>query len=65
MILERRERVETNARLLDRARWFLGRVHLRLNLLADIAEAQKINRIITSVEAERQRWLRAVDSPLL
>jgi hypothetical protein len=60
----RRNRVETNALLLGQARWLLDRAHLRLNLLVDIRGAHKINRIINGVESERQRWLRAVDSPL-
>lgn len=64
MIRGRRDRIETNAFLLGRARWLLDRAHLRCNLLADTTRAQAINRIIHSVETERQRWLRAVDSPL-
>ncbi len=60
----RRDQVETNTLLLGQARWLLDRAHLRLNLLVDITGAHKINHIINSVEAERQRWLRAVDSPL-
>lgn len=61
---ERRDQVETNTLLLGQARWLLDRAHLRLNLLVDIAGAHKINRIINIVEAKRQRWLRAVGSPL-
>lgn len=64
MIPGRRNRVETNARLLGQATWLLDRARLRCNLLIDITGAQKITRIINGVEAERQRWLRAVDSPL-
>lgn len=64
MIPGRRNRVETNAALLARATWLLDRARLRLNLLTDITGAQKITLIIHSVDTERQRWLRAVDSPL-
>jgi hypothetical protein len=64
MIQGRRDRVETNARLLTQALWLLDRAHLRCNLLVDITASHTINRIIHNVETERQRWLRAVDSPL-
>lgn len=64
MIRGRRDRVETNALLLGQARWLLDRVHLRLNLLGDIVGAYTINRIIYDIDTQRQRWLRAVDSPL-
>lgn len=60
---ERRARVETNALLLEDARWLLEKTFLQLIVLADIQRAHRINGIITSVEAERRRWLRAVDSP--
>jgi hypothetical protein len=59
-----RDRVETNTLLLDRARWLLDRAHLQLSLLGDVTAACTINRIMHDVEAERQRWLRAIDSPL-
>jgi hypothetical protein len=39
MIQGRRDRVETNARLLQQATWLLDRAHLRCNLLVDIATA--------------------------
>jgi hypothetical protein len=61
---ERRSRVETNALLLERARYLLQRVHLRLTLLGDTTTVREINQIIHNVDTERQRWLRAVDSPL-
>lgn len=61
-VRERRGRVETNALLLGRARWLLQRTHSRLLLLGDIDTARALNRIITGVETERQRWLHAVDS---
>lgn len=64
MIPGRRNRVETNARLLGDAAWLLDRARVQLNLLVDITGAQKINRIINGVEAERRRWLWTVDSPL-
>jgi hypothetical protein len=64
MIQGHRDRVETNARLLQQATWLLDRAHLRCNLLVDITTAHTINSIIHNVDAERQRWLRAVDSPL-
>jgi hypothetical protein len=63
MIHQRRDWVETNADLLLQARWLLDRAHLRFNILADSTGAQQINRIINTIETERQRWLRAVDSP--
>lgn len=59
-----RDRVETNTLLLQRARWLLDRAHLRLSLLGDVTGARAINRIMHDVEAERQRWLLAIDSPL-
>lgn len=62
---ERRNRVETNALLLEDARWLLEKTFLQLIVLADIQRAHRINRIITSVEAERRRWLRAVGSRML
>lgn len=61
---QHRDRVETNTLLLDRAQWLLDRAHLRLLLLGDVTGAQAINRIMNDVETERQRWLRAIDSPL-
>lgn len=61
---ERRARVETNALLLDHARWLLDSAHVQLITLADIRRARRINQIITSVDIERRRWLRTVDSPL-
>jgi hypothetical protein len=60
----RRDRVETNADLLLRARWLLDRAHLRFTILADSTGAHQINKIINNLETERQRWLRAVDSPI-
>ena len=65
MSREYRDRVETSALLLDDAWWLLERVFLRLIALADIQRAQAINRIMTSVDAERRRWLRSADSPIL
>ena len=62
---EHRDRVETNALLLDHTQRLLERAHLRLIKLGDSHRARTINRIITSVEIERRRWLRIVDSPLL
>lgn len=64
MIHQRRDWVETNADLLLHARWLLDRAHLRFILLADNTGAQQINKIINTIETERQRWLRAVDSPI-
>lgn len=64
MIQGRRDRVETNAHLLTQALWLLDRAHLRCTMLVDTAGAHTLNRIIHTVEAERQRWLRIVDSPL-
>jgi hypothetical protein len=64
MIQGRRDRVETNADLLLHARWLLDRAHLRFNILTDNTGAQQINKIINNIEIERQRWLRAVDSPI-
>ena len=61
---ERRGRVETSALLLGRARWLLQRTHSRLLLLGDIDTARVVNRIITDVETERQRWLHTVGSAL-
>lgn len=61
---EHQRRVETNALRLDRARRLLGTAHLQLLVLGDVATAYRVQRIITSVHAERQRWLSAVDSPL-
>jgi hypothetical protein len=60
----RRGRVETNALLLERATYLLQRVHLRCTLLADHTTAREINHIISSVDAERQRWLHTVDNPV-
>lgn len=59
---ERRHRVEANALLLDHTRRLLETAHLRLIKLGDIQRARTINRIITSVDIERRRWLRTVDS---
>jgi hypothetical protein len=61
---EHRNRVEINALVLGRARWLLERAHLRLIMLGDIKEADRINSITKSVETERRRWLHIVDSPL-
>ena len=61
---DRTHRVETNADLLLQATWLLDRVHLRFAILADSSAAQQITTVITTIENERQRWLRAVDSPL-
>jgi hypothetical protein len=60
----RRDRVETTTLLLGRARWLLETLHSRFILLADIAGARTINRIITDVETERQRWLEVANNPL-
>jgi hypothetical protein len=59
-----RDRIETNTLLMHRARWLLDRAHLRLVLLGDISGARTINHIMGDVETERQRWLRAAESPL-
>jgi hypothetical protein len=64
MSREYRDRVETSALLLDDAWWLLERAFLRLIALADIQRAQAINRIMTTVDAERRRWLRSADSPI-
>ncbi len=65
MIPGDRGRVEANAVLLVQARRLLTRAHLWLLLLGDVTAAYTINRIIHDMEAERRRWLRATDSPLL
>jgi hypothetical protein len=57
-----RSRVEANAVLLRRARLLLEKAHLRMIMLGDRAGTRTITGIIEDVEAERQRWLRAVDS---
>lgn len=59
-----RDRAESNADRLHRARWLLDRIHIRFTILGDSTGAQQINRIINSIETERQSWLRAVDSPI-
>jgi hypothetical protein len=64
MSREYRDRVETNALLLGDVWWLLEGAFLRLIALADIQRAQAINRIMTSVDAERRRWLRAAGSPI-
>jgi hypothetical protein len=56
--------IEINTLRLLRTRWILERAQLRYTLLGDLAGAQAINRIISDVEAERQRWLRTMDSPI-
>lgn len=61
---EHRHCVEINALLLVRARRLLDRAHAQLFKLGDIPAERTIIRIITSVETERQRWLRTVDSPI-
>ncbi|MBV9483810.1 MAG: hypothetical protein JO249_24140 [Acidobacteria bacterium] len=61
---DRVHRIETNANLLLRATWLLDRVHARLAILADSSAARQITPMITTIDTERQRWLRAVDSPL-
>jgi hypothetical protein len=61
---QRRARVEAHALLLDHARWLLDKARARLITLNDIRRARRINGIITSVDIERRRWLRSVDSPL-
>lgn len=58
-----RDRLDTSTLLLDRAQWLLDRAHLQLSLLGDITGAQTINHIMHDVETERQRWLRAAESP--
>lgn len=60
---QRQKQIETNTLLLERARWLLEQVHLRLITLSDIAAAREINHIIYSVETERQRWLRTMGTP--
>jgi hypothetical protein len=60
----RRNRIETNALLLERARYLLHRVHLRFTALADTTTARDITQIIHSIDTERQRWLRHLDNPL-
>lgn len=59
-----RRDIEINTLRLLRTRWSLERAKLRYSLLGDLAGAQAINRIISDVEAERQRWLRTADSPI-
>ena len=61
---EHRQRVETNALLLEDAWWLLERAFLQLIALADTQRAHRINRILTTINSERQRWLRTVDSPI-
>jgi hypothetical protein len=61
---QHRHRAETNTRRLDRARGLLHKAHLQFILLGDVMAAYRLNRIIHNVEAERQRWLHAVGSPL-
>lgn len=61
---ERQRRVEAHALLLGHACWLLDGAHARLIAVNDIRRARRINRIITSVDIERRRWLRSVDSPL-
>jgi hypothetical protein len=56
--------IEINTLRLLRTRWILERAQLRYSLLGDLVGAQAINRIISDVEAERQRWLRTVDNPI-
>lgn len=56
--------IEMNTLRLLRTRWILERAQLRYSLLGDLAGAHAINRIISDVETERQRWLRTVDNPL-
>lgn len=62
--MTKRNRVEANASLLVHARRLLYEAHLWLLLLSDVTAAYAINRIISDIEDERRRWLRAVDSPL-
>lgn len=59
---ERRDRVDMNALLLEEAWWLLERAFLQLIALADVQRAQTINRILSSVDTEWRRWLRAIDS---
>jgi len=56
--------VETNALPLADAWWLLERAFLQLIALADTQRAYRINRILTNIDSERQRWLRTVDSPI-
>jgi hypothetical protein len=65
MIGGRRDRVEANAGLLLRARWLLDRIHLRLIILGDLDRARQVNKIIDTIDIERQRWLRTVDNSSL
>lgn len=65
MIGGRRDRIETNAGLLLRARCFLDRVHLRLIILGDLDRARQVNKIIDTIDTERQRWLHAIDNTIL
>jgi hypothetical protein len=65
MIGGRRDRIETDAGLLLRARWFLDRVHLRLIILGDLDRARQINKIIDTIDIERQRWLRTINKTIL
>jgi len=62
MSQEHRGRVEINALLLEDAWWLLERAFLQLIALADTQRAETINRIITSVDTEWQRWLHAIDA---
>ncbi|MBV9011206.1 MAG: hypothetical protein JO272_04015 [Pseudonocardiales bacterium] len=61
---QHQHRVESNALRLDRARGILEKAHLEFILLGDILAAYRLQRIIHNVQAERQRWLYAVGSPL-
>lgn len=61
---QHQNQIETNARRLDRAQRLLQQAHLQFILLGDVMAAYRVNRIINSVHAQRQRWLHTAGSPL-
>jgi hypothetical protein len=58
-----RDRVEVSAQLLTQAQELLTKARSWLLVLGDVKRASILNRVINDIDAERQRWLRAMDDP--
>jgi hypothetical protein len=58
-----RDRVEISAQLLTQAQGLLHKARSWLLVLGDVKRASTLNRVINDIDAERRRWLRAMDDP--
>jgi hypothetical protein len=57
------DRVEISAQLRIQAQGLLHKARSWLLVLGDVKRASTLNRVINDIDAERRRWLRAVDDP--